>query len=141
MENKGINLALNGVKIGIVALGVLLFLLISGTETNEVDGLVSTALGLTYVAFILCTVAAVGFGLYLFITNLKNNKAGLYGIIGFVVVILLAYLLASSDSPSAKLVVEESTSKWVGTGLIAFYLLIAATVGTIIYTEVRKITK
>jgi len=140
MENKGLHLALNGVKIGITVLGVLLFLLISGSD-GDVEGYVSAAFGLTYVAFAICAAAAIGFGLYQFITNIKNNKGGLYGIIAFVVVIILSYLLASSDAVGVKEAIDPSTARWVGAGLIAFYILVAATIGTIIYTEIRKITK
>ncbi len=137
MQENKIGLILNVAKIGIIAIGILLVLMILFGN----DGMVGAALGLTYVAMVACAVAALGFGIYLFFGNLKRNKNGLIGLGAFAAIILISYLVASSDIPAIKQQVTEGTVKMVGGGIIAFYVLLIGAVGTIVYTEVTKIFK
>jgi len=131
MENKKLTLVLNVVKIAIIALGILLM----------VSSNFGAALRLTYIALGACALAAVGFGIYLFANNIKNNKETLIGIGAFVAILLISYVSASSEVPAIKQVVEPSTAKMVGAGITAFYLLVIGVIGAIIFAEVRKLIK
>lgn len=137
METKTLNLILNVLKIGISAIGIILFIMILAGN----DGVVGTALGITYIAMGICTLAAVGFGIYLFVSNVKNNKGALIGIVGFVAIILLSYLTASDAVPAIKQQVSPGTAKMVGGGIAAFYVLTLGVIGSIIFAEVRKVLK
>ena len=137
MQENKINLILNVVKLGIVALGIVFVLMILfGNEA-----MVGSALSLTYIALIACAVAAIGFGVYLFLSNIKNNKTGLISLGAFAAIILIAYATASSDIPAIKQQVTEGTVKMVGGGIVAFYILLIGAVGAIVYAEVSKLFK
>jgi len=137
MESNKINLVLNGIKIAIIALGIIFTAMIFAGNM----GIVGSALGITYIALGLAALVAVGFGIYLFASNIKNNKGALIGIVAFVAILLISYISASSEVPAIKQVVTEGTSKMVGAGIISFYLLIIGVIGAIIFAEVRKIIK
>ena len=61
---------------------------------------------------------------------------------GFVVVLLLGYVFSSvAAEPNASEDVKkasESVRKWVSTGLIALYILVAVAVGALIASNVKK---
>lgn len=137
MENTKINLILNIVKIAIIAIGAIFTALILGGNT----AVVGSSLQLTYVVMAVCALAAVGFGIYLFSSNIKNNKGALIGLVAFVAVLLISYLTASSEVPKIKAVVDSGTAKMVGAGLNAFYILIVGVLGAIVFAEVRKAIK
>ena len=137
MQENKIGLVLNAAKIGIIAIGIVMVLLI--LFGNE--GMVGAALGLTYIALVVCAIAAIGFGVYLFASNIKNNKKGIISLGAFVAIILISYLTASSDIPAIKQQVTEGTVKMVGGGIVAFYLLLIGAVGAIVYAEVSKLFK
>lgn len=137
MENKKINLILTVVKVAIVAIGAIFTILILGGNTN----VVGAALQLTYVVMGVCALAAIGFGIYLFSSNIKNNKGALIGLVGFVLVMLICYFTASSEVPNIKTVVDSGTVKLVGAGLNAFYVLLVGVLGAIVFAEVRKAVK
>lgn len=137
MQENKIGLVLNAAKIGIIAIGIVMVLLI--LFGNE--GMVGAALGLTYIALVACAIAAIGFGVYLFASNIKNNKKGIISLGAFVAIILISYLTASSDIPAIKQQVTEGTVKMVGGGIVAFYLLLIGAVGAIVYAEVSKLFK
>ncbi|MGB0166713.1 MAG: hypothetical protein ACPF8V_07640 [Luteibaculum sp.] len=138
MEEKKLNLILNIVKLGISAVGIILFLMIlfgDGAST------VGAALTLTYVALFLCALVALGFGIYLFISNMKHSKKGLISLVAFIAILLVTYAVASSEIPDIKQSVTASTVKMVGGGLSAFYVLLVGAVGAIVYAEVSKLLK
>lgn len=63
----------------------------------------------------------------------------------FLAVIILSYVLASGSVDGLPLVkdgevISESGSKWVGTGLIAFYILAIGAIGAMVFFGVKKIT-
>lgn len=64
----------------------------------------------------------------------------------FGAVIVISYMLSTgSDVDSLPLVdgvpISESGSKWVGTGLHAFYILAILAIGSMVLSGVKKITK
>jgi len=73
-----------------------------------------------------------------------NIKKTLLSIGMFLAVVLVSYVLASGEVKGLPLTdgeaITESGSKWVGTGLIAFYLLAITAVGAMVLSGVKKIT-
>lgn len=138
MDSKQINLALTIIKFAVIGLGVIF---IAGIAFFDMNGLVGSALGITYVAMFIATVAAAGFGIKMFIEKAKESKSTLYGVLGFVALILLSYLFASSDVLPDWKDVTESVSRTVGAGLWLLYFLLFGAIGSIVYVEVRKILK
>jgi uncharacterized membrane protein len=81
------------------------------------------------------------------ITQIAKNPAGaknaIIGIVAMVVLFIIAYVVADgSDAESfAGKNISEGTSKQVGTGLIAFYILAGAAILSILYSEVTRLFK
>lgn len=138
MDSKQINLVLTIIKFAVIGLGVIF---IAGIAFFDKLVLVGSALGLTYASLAVCAVAALGFGIKLFIEKAKESKSTLYGVLGFIALILIAYLIASDAVAPNWKEVTEGVSRMVGTGLWLLYLLLFGAIGTIVYVEVRKILK
>jgi hypothetical protein len=141
MDNKLLTTVLPAIKIGIIALGILFVLLILFGGDGMAEGVASFGLVVTYIVTVIAAIAALGFGIQLFLKNIKTNKMGLYGVLGFIGIMLLSYLVASSDVPAIKEVVTAGTAKTVSGGLISVYIFLFGAVGAIAFSEIKKVLK
>ncbi len=70
-------------------------------------------------------------------------KKTLMSVGAFLAVIAISYALASGSAEGLPLVdnkvVSESTSRLVGTGLIAFYILAVLAIGSMVFSGVKKV--
>jgi hypothetical protein len=73
-----------------------------------------------------------------------NVKKTLMSVGAFLAVVVISYVMASGSTEGLPLVdnkvVTESTSRWVGTGLIAFYILAVAAIGSMVFSGVKKVS-
>ncbi len=99
---------------------------------------------------VLLTGIAVGFTVIFpviqMITNPKNAKKGLLGIVALVVVIAISYGLSSSEvlgirNPDLVQYDVPSTLKYAGTMINSIYVLAIIAIVSMIYTEVSKVFK
>lgn len=104
------------------------------------ETLINLGIILTYLMVGLAALAAIGFGVKKMIANTENAKKTLYTIGGLIAVLLFSYLIASDEVLASfeKYNITESTSKKVGMGLIAFYLLIFGAIASVLYAELSK---
>ena len=62
----------------------------------------------------------------------------------FLAVLLISYVMASGSTEGLPLVdnkvVSESTSRLVGTGLIAFYILAVGAIASMVFSGVKKVS-
>ncbi|MCG2417692.1 hypothetical protein K8089_01570 [Aequorivita sp. F47161] len=100
--------------------------------------------GFLYVAYIIfaITVAFVLFFVVkgIFAGNIKNT---LISVGAFLLIVVVSYVL-SDGNPLATQdggMLSESGSKWVGTGLYAFYILAIIAVGSMVFGGIKKVTK
>ncbi len=120
-----------------VALVMLVMVMLDG---NKNAGMF---IDLGYISTFVAVAAAIIFS----ILNLfKNGKAAKNTLVGFGVlalVLILSYVVSSgADHESyGALEISEGTSRMVSTGLTAFYIFLAITVGSIAFTEISKIFK
>lgn len=100
-------------------------------------------IGWCYVLLILAAATAILFSIANLVTHPKKAKTTLIGVAALLVVMALSYAIAGSDvSIKMKdLGVTESTSKWSGAGLIAFYILAAMAILSAVYSGVSKMIK
>lgn len=107
-----------------------------------IDTLIDIGMYIVYVLAIVAVVAAIGFSIYQFAGNIKQSKTTLFGIIGLVVIFAISYLTASGTDVSEALFEKVGTSygssKIIGAGMNAFYILFAITVITLIATEIAR---
>lgn len=100
--------------------------------------MVNLGLYIAYILVALCAVAAVVLPLIKAFGDPKSLRGILIGFGSLVVIVLIAFLLASNTSVAGA---SESTSKWAGTGIITTYLLIAGVALMIVVTEVKALIK
>ncbi|MCO6499376.1 MAG: hypothetical protein J5I47_03245 [Vicingus serpentipes] len=101
-------------------------------------------IGWCYLLLAIAAVSAIVFPVITMAKNPANAKNALIGVLGLVVVFGLGYALASGTETldvDGKLLATASEAKMSEAGLIAFYILAAAAIGSIVYAEVSKMLK
>ncbi|KAA1247442.1 hypothetical protein [Aquimarina sp. RZ0] len=113
----------------------------AGSAFAEATALVSPMYTLTLLILVIIIIAT----LFAVFSALAKNPAGLkkagIGIVAFLVVIGIGFALADGAETEMKdgEILSASGSKWVGTGLYAFYVLAAAAVGLMLASGVKKV--
>jgi hypothetical protein len=121
---------------------------VPGTEGTEFyEPLITEGmLRWTYILLFMAVAAAIGFPLAYIISHPETAKKTLVSVAVLAVVGLIAYLLADdtvltlADSYDGSDNVPN-TLRWVGTGIISTYLLLAVAIGAIVVTSVTKLIK
>ncbi|WP_340200486.1 hypothetical protein [Ascidiimonas sp. W6] len=140
------------IKIILILLGVLgivFWVLLPGTDVSASEAMDNTYVNaMFYIAYILLAIPVVAVLLYT-LKNLASNpdklKKSLILIVGFVIVLGISYALSSGTDVKldrfleAGIDVDESSSKMVGAGLIAFYILAAVAIASMLLSGVKKI--
>lgn len=89
--------------------------------------------------------ALLFFSIKVTISNIGNSKTTLIAIAAFAVLFILSYLLSDSKDVSLTLFEKTATdpglSKMIGTGLILFYFMLIAAIGSTIYAAISKMLK
>jgi len=135
---KNLSKTLTGGALIYGAIAFILWILLVRADEGSEGKYIDMMMYMTY----LVLGASVLITLVLSIKNIvsdpkKIKYLGKY-VIGFLVIFAVSYFLASSDMAAVGGVkVSPSTSKWVGTGLYAFYILTVVTFGSIIYAGVK----
>jgi len=135
MDNKLFKFIL----IGLLGLSAILSVLFMFDVVSE--GLLITW---CYVLLALASLSAIIFPLITMAQNPKGAKNALIGVVGLIVVFGISYVLSGSEvynDLDGNLLADAATSQKSEAGLIAFYILGAGAIGTIIYAEVSKMFK
>jgi hypothetical protein len=87
--------------------------------------------------------AAILFGLFHFLSDIKHKIGSLIGIIVFAAVLLLSYYVFASDevSPIFPEGTTSAVAQFTGGGLIALYIIGGLAVLTIVFAEVSRLFK
>lgn len=139
-----------------VILAISLFLIISllsNLDANASDAgmssWISANLSWSYVLLFIAFIAAIVLEFVNTISDKKATKSALIAL-GFIGgVMLISYIFADSEMPkffgAQKFIddgtVTPSSLKWIGTGLIATYILSAISIAAIIWSSVSRIFK
>jgi len=109
------------------------------------DFLINAGLWLTYIMVAGGALAAITFPVMFLAKNPQKAKETLKGIGVLIAVVVISYILASSDTMefpgSEKFGMTESSTKRVGMGLITFYFLAFGAVAAVLYAELGKVFK
>ena len=128
---------------GIGIIGAFFFIMIlSGNDPG--GAFVSRAITLSLWSIYIAAGIAVLFGVFQFVTNIKNNKKGLIGIVAFIVIIFVAKMMAKKQPVTDKLLEKGVTTQdllMTDTGLYTFYVLILIAILAIVISEVTQIFK
>jgi len=122
------------------AIAFILWILMVRADEGGEGTYIDMMMYMTYIVFAAAVVITLVLSIMNVFTNNGKMKYMLKYIIGFAVVFVLSYVLANSDMTQVgEINITESASKWVGTGLYAFYFLIAGALLTIVYSGVKGI--
>jgi hypothetical protein len=97
-----------------------------------------------YLLLGLATITAVVFPIVTMISNPKAAKSALVGVLALVAIGAIGYVVASNEvyiDYEGVLLADEGTSQLSEAALIAFYILGAGAIGSIIFAEVSKMFK
>ena len=155
MGDKTIKTVLSAVRMLVIVAGALLCIMItskSGADETFVEGqerygaLLDNLFYIIYAVGVACGAAALLFGLYFFVTNIKDRMGTLVGVAGFAVLGLVSfYVLADSTVlrayEASGITVTEGESMFAGGGMYFVYLLGLTAIASIVVAEVNKAIK
>ncbi|THD69034.1 hypothetical protein E7Z59_01505 [Robertkochia marina] len=126
--------------------GLVIWVMIARDENPAGSGMVDLMINLGYYMTIITAVVTFAFAVWQLITHPDKLKKALISLGAFAVVLVIAYAVLASgtninlDSLAQRgIVVDEGTSKMVGAGLWAFYLLALIAVLSMVFAGVKKI--
>ncbi len=134
-------------KIVLIVIGVVgaaLWFMLPGKDVPVAEAAENGAMGAMFLITYLLLGAAVVFSLIFTIKNLLANPQGikktLFVIGGFLLVVVLSYVLSSGTDvdDKAMAMTDESTVKKIGMGLNIFYILTIIAVGSLVVPAVKK---
>lgn len=124
--------------------GIIFLAMIIAKGDTEVAATGAGVDGFLYVAYIIFAITIL-FVLFFVLKGLAsgNIKNTLISIGVFLLIVVISYVLA--DGTPMEIQDQEplsaSGSKWVGTGLYAFYIMAILAVGAMVFSGIKKVTK
>lgn len=139
MNTKIAGIAGRVFQYGIAIIGSILFLLILLGD----DSVIPYAIGLSLWSIYIAAGIAVLYGLFYFVTNIKDNKKGLIGIGAFVLVIVIARFMAKGQEVTSELLqkADEGQILMTDSGLFMLYILMGLALFSILFAEVSRLLK
>lgn len=141
------------VKIGLVvlgAIGAILWSQLPGTEVPVGEAVENGAVHWMFMIMYLLLAVAVAFSLVFTLKNLFSNPASLkktlFGVVGFLLVVAIAYVLSDGADGTVEAMADrgvpttESTVKNIGAGLNVFFILVVVAVGSMVWGGLKKMT-
>jgi len=105
------------------------------------SGAMNAMFMITYLLLGIAVVASLAFTLMNLFANPKGLKKTLFVIVGFLLVVAIAYVMSSGTDVSADYAAmsTESTVKKIGMGLNVFFILTVVAVGAIILPGIKNL--
>jgi len=142
------------VKIGLIVISVVAFVLLFFMPDKDMpiaDAMQSGGMNamfiLAYLLLGVAVVATVVFGLKNMISTPGGLKKSLFGIVGLLIILGIAYGLSSGTDVSIEgmlnnnnIVTDEGEIKQVGAGINMFFIMLLVTVGVIAWGALKKAT-
>lgn len=130
------------IRIVVLILALIGIALLATILTGN-EGTISTYMTIAYVVLGIAIFFTLLFSFAQLFTHKDTLKKTLISLGLFVLVIVISYVLSEGVEvyKDGVLVVSESGSKWVGTGLRTFYILTFVAIGLMIYSGVKKLIK
>lgn len=130
------------IRIVVLILSLIGIALLATILTGN-EGTISTYMTIAYVVLGIAILFTVLFSFAQLFTHKDTLKKTLISLGLFVLVIVISFVLSEGTDvyKDGVLIVSESGSKWVGTGLRTFYILTFVAIGLMIYSGVKKLIK
>jgi hypothetical protein len=135
--------------LGIVGVIFLLRIMGTGDEQIEIDAtqgsysLVTPIIELARIVLILTISVTLIFSLRGLFSNKEKLKKASISIGFFLLIIFISYMASSGVETPMKdgKILSESGSRWVGTGILVFYVLFILAIGLMFISGLRKMFK
>lgn len=134
------------VIIGVVSLFFAIRIIVAGEEAMKTSAdlqsaILSPFMYITYVVLAISVILAVVFLLKDVFTG--NIKETLYAVGGMVAIVIIAYLITEGQPQQMRdgSMLSASADHWIGTGLVIFYILGVAAIGSMLFGGVKKLIK
>ena len=129
--------------------GVWLIRIIMKGDTAIIDSpdlqssLVTPLIYIAYITFAIALIFVIAFVIMNLFSSGSSIKSTLIGVGAFLAVVLVSFLLASGEETVTRdgAIITASTSRWVETGIYAFYILGIFAIGAMIFSGVKKLAK
>ncbi len=130
------------IRIVVLILALIGIVLLATILTGN-QGTISLYMNVAYVVLAIAILFTLLFSFAQLFTNKDTLKKTLISVGLFVVVIVISYVLSEGEAvyKAGQLVISESGSKWVGTGLRTFYILTFIAIGLMVFSGVKKLVK
>lgn len=134
-------------KIAAVIVAILSLLFLGGlmaTSDSEDNSWINPLIYLSYVILLACVVVVLIFVFKNLFSNKENLKKSLIMIGAFLGLFIISYIIADGTeikSVTNEIISTESTSKWVGTGILLTAILSAIAIGSVAWGMFRNIKK
>lgn len=134
-------------KIAAIVISILSLVALGGlmaTSDSEDNSWISPLIYLSYVILLACILVVLIYVFKNLFSNKENLKRTLITIGLFLAIALISFILADGTevkSVSNEVIATESTSKWVGTGILLTIFLAAIAQGCVVWGWLNKIKK
>lgn len=131
--------------VGILSIVFLALIIGAGDEAikaGESSGAVNNFMYIAYAIFLVTLALVVVFTLKGLFTNTASLKSTLLGAGAFIVVLIISYALTGGDTRDYLyngVPATEGESHMVGAGIVAFYILMAASIIAMLLSGVKKL--
>ncbi len=121
--------------------------MVEGTEGTRLEEpvITQTFLSWAYILFFAAAAITIIFSIINIVINPKGIKKGIIALVGAVVIIIIAYLMADDTVLEMPYFTgkgnDPTTLKWVDTGMFTAYILVALAFLAIIWSSVSRIFK
>lgn len=121
--------------------------MVEGTEGTRLEEpvITQTFLSWAYILFFAAAAVTIIFSVINIVINPKGIKKGIIALVGAVVIIIIAYLMADDTVLEMPYFTgkgnDPTTLKWVDTGMFTAYILVALAFLAIIWSSVSRIFK
>ncbi|MBT8307272.1 MAG: hypothetical protein KJN85_10070 [Maribacter sp.] len=105
------------------------------------SGAMNTMFMITYILLGIAVLASLVFTLMNLIANPKGLKKTLFVVVGFLLVVAIAYVMSSGTDVSADYAAmsTESTVKRIGMGLNVFFILVVVAVASMVLPGIKNL--
>lgn len=129
-------------RIVVLILSLIGIVLLATIFTGNLD-MISSYMTIAYIVLGIAILFTLLFSFAQLFTHKDALKKTLLSTGLFVLIILISYFLSEGAEvyKNGELMVSQSGSKWVGTGLRTFYFLVLIAIGLMIFSGVKKLIK
>jgi len=140
MKNKIMVIAILVIAV-IASISTFIYpLVLDDSNPAKSEIFINISVYITYFFFFVSLILLIGFAIWVLSTHLKESKNTLIGIGILVLILLISYLISSSEvsEVAKRLETSAGTSKLIGGGLVATYIFMFGCILAAVWSTISK---